>query len=378
MTPIFYSDLSPSGTMRAYIVAGLSPNTTYYFAIRSKHESTSYSNISNIVQTTTTKNTSINNESAAEIDAEKSENTNLGLEISPSVVSQYGSGSSGGGGGATLSSFEPTLLKAEPADSQIILEWNNPGELNFVRTIIIKKEGGYPTSPQDGQTLYEGRGETFTDTNLQNSKTYYYTAYSYNHDKIYSSPVRISLAPNANNRQIQFNESGTLASSTPNFHFVRNFKKGDKDIEIEHLQELLVADKDSYPEKYITGYFGSLTEAALKRFQTKHGLPQTGFIDNATQKKLNTVSISETKLNIPTDYVVFNTDLKRGDQGDTVKYLQQYLIYEGSYIEAIMNGYFGNYTHAAVKKFQSKYGITPISGFVGFKTRHKMQQLVGL
>ena len=83
-------------------------------------------------------------------------------------------------------------------------------------------------------------------------------------------------------------------------------------------------------------------------------------------------------MNIPTDYVVFDTNLKRGDEGDAVKDLQQYLIYEGSYIEAIMSGYFGNYTHAAVKKFQSKYGITPVSGFVGYKTRHKMQQLVGL
>ena len=88
--------------------------------------------------------------------------------------------------------------------------------------------------------------------------------------------------------------------------------------------------------------------------------------------------MSETKLNIPTDVVVFETDLKKGDQGESVKDLQQYLIYEGSYIEAIVSGYFGNYTHNAVKVFQTKYSIDPISGIVGPKTRHKMQQLVGL
>ena len=159
---------------------------------------------------------------------------------------------------------------------------------------------------------------------------------------------------------------------------MQTWKKGDKDIEVEHLQELLAVDNESYPEKYITGYFGSLTESALKRFQAKHRLPQSGIVDGATQKELNIVSQSETKLNIPTDYVVFDTNLKRGDEGDAVKDLQHYLIYEGSYAEAITSGYFGNYTHTAVQKFQSKYGITPVSGFVGYKTRHKMQQLVGL
>jgi peptidoglycan endopeptidase LytE len=113
-------------------------------------------------------------------------------------------------------------------------------------------------------------------------------------------------------------------------------------------------------------------------FQAKHGLPQTGTVDAATQQKLNTVSHSETKLDISHDYVVFATDLKRGDQGESVKDLQQYLIYEGSYQEAIISGYFGNFTHNAVKTFQTKYNIDPVSGIVGPKTRHKMQQLVGL
>lgn len=382
LTPIYYGDVSPVGTERAYIVAGLNSNTTHYFAIKSKHENSSYSDISNVVSVTTTGGESINNES--------NKNQNSILEVSTSlgevaVSSGYGGGSGGGGGGGSsggggtsAGSFEPTLVKAEPADGQIVFEWNNPGEANFVRTVVVKKEGSYPTSPSDGQTIYEGRGDTYADTSLQNGKTYYYTVYSYNHSKTYSRGVNISLAPNAGNKEVKFNESGSLASSTPAFHFVRTWQKGDKDIEIEHLQEILVADKDSYPEKYVTGYFGSLTQAALKRFQAKHGLSQTGIVDVATQSKLNTVSHSETKLNIPMDVVVFNTDLKRGDRGEAVKDLQQYLIYEGSYVEAIMSGYFGNYTHNAVKTFQAKYGISPVSGFVGYKTRHRMQQLSGM
>jgi len=254
------------------------------------------------------------------------------------------------------------------ADSQVIFEINEENP-NIVEDVVIER---------DGEVIYEGTSQTFTDTNLTNGHDYHYTVYARGGGGSSSGRVNITIAPQAGVRQVQFNESGTLASSTPSFHFVKTWKKGDKDIEIEHMQEILVADKDSYPLKYVTGYFGPLTFAALKRFQAKHGLPQTGIVDMATQAKLNTVSHSQTKLNVPHDYVVFSTDLKRGDQGEAVKDLQQYLIHEGSYVEALVSGYFGNYTHSAVKKFQSKYGVSPVSGFVGYKTRHRMQQLTGL
>ena len=51
------------------------------------------------------------------------------------------------------------------------------------------------------------------------------------------------------------------------------------------------------------------------------------------------------------DVVVFETDLKRGDRGEAVKDLQQYLIYEGSCTEEIISGYFGTYTYGVVKTF---------------------------
>lgn len=364
LTPVYHGDLSPQGTLRTYIVAGLNTNTVYYFAIKSKHQTSAWSSVSNIVSVTTTKTTSVNNEAAVSVGSSGG---------GSSVVS---GGYGGGTGGNAASSFEPTLIKAEPADNEIIFEWNNPGEANFVRTVVIRKEGSYPASPSDGQTIYEGRSKTFTDTKVENGKTYYYSVYSYNHSKTYSAPIRVSLAPKAGNKQITFNESGSLISATPVFHFVHSHKKGDKDIEIEHLQEVLVAES-VFPEKYVTGYFGSITEAALKRFQSKHNLPQTGTIDSATQAKLNIVSQAETRLEIPGDFTIFAKDLKYGDEGEAVKLLQEYLVYEGSYVEALVTGLFGNLTRGAVMKFQKKYDITPVSGYVGYKTRHRMQQLSG-
>jgi peptidoglycan hydrolase-like protein with peptidoglycan-binding domain len=373
LTPVYHGDLDPEGTERNYIVAGLAANTTYYFAVKSKHQTSDWSPVSNVASITTTNGTSIVNESAhtsASVASSQSSGGGSGLYH---ARQEYGSGS----GGNAVSSFEPTTLRTEPADNQIIFEWNNPGEENFVRTVVVRKEGGYPNSPSDGQTIYEGRGETFTDTNVVNGKTYYYALYSYNHSKKYSAPVRVSLAPKAGNAQITFNESGSLVSMLPTMHFVRSHKRGDKNIEVEHLQEILALEDVSFPEKMITGYFGSITENALKKFQAKHNLLVTGIVDTATQAKLNTISMAETRLQIPGDFVMFNTDMKFGDEGEVVKDLQEFLAYEGSYLEAIISGYFGNITRAAVMKFQEKYNITPVSGYVGYKTRHRMQQLTG-
>jgi peptidoglycan hydrolase-like protein with peptidoglycan-binding domain len=367
LTPVYHSDLDPEGTERNYIVAGLSRNTTYYFAVKSKHQTSDWSTVSNIVSAKTTTGASVSNESA------HSGQTASSGGGSNHVREEYGSSS----GGNAAFSFEPTTLKAEPADNQIIFEWNNPGEENFVRTVVVRKEGSYPSSPSDGQTIYEGRSETFTDTNVTNGKTYYYALYSYNHSKTYSAPVRVSLAPKTGNTQIKFNESGSLKSVLPVMHFVHSHKRGDKDIEVEHLQEVLALENVSFPENLITGYFGSITENALKKFQVKHGLPVTGIVDTATQKKLNTVSQAETRLAIPGDFVVFSTDMKLGDRGEAVKDLQEFLVYEGSYTQALVSGYFGSLTRNAVMKFQRKYSITPVSGYVGYKTRHRMQQLTG-
>ena len=74
----------------------------------------------------------------------------------------------------------------------------------------------------------------------------------------------------------------------------------------------------------------------------------------------------------------FEKDLHYGDSGAEVEDLQQFLIYEGSYTEAIVSGYFGNYTRNAVIKFQKKYGVLPSIGFVGPRTRHQMELLTGL
>ncbi|MEK7659307.1 MAG: peptidoglycan-binding protein [Patescibacteria group bacterium] len=70
-----------------------------------------------------------------------------------------------------------------------------------------------------------------------------------------------------------------------------------------------------------------------------------------------------------------NRDLSLGSQGEDVSWLQRFLIKESVYPEARITGYFGVLTKAAVIRFQQKHGISPQIGYVGIKTKAKIQEL---
>lgn len=376
VTAILYPDVLPNGTTRTYIVAGLNPNTTYYFAITSKYEASDWAPISNVVTATT--------EHAGQPEVVV-ENNSSGISGGTGGGSSFGVTFGGGGGGSGAGTSggtvsgpigAPTLTSAAGDDSQITLNWNDPGTSSFVRTIVVKKTGSYPTSPTDGQVIYEGNGGTFTDTNVSNGTTYYYAIYSYDRAKNYSSPIRASLAPQAGMNQAQLNENPTITTGGPAYHFTQVFDQGDTDVEVAHLQEML-ARYNVYPENYVTSYFGPLTENALKKFQALHGISQTGATDAQTQILLNAASLSDQTMNVPQDLAVFATDLQLGMSSEDVSELQQFLIYEGDYPEAQVTGYFGTLTQDAVIDFQQKYGILPDVGYVGPITRHTIATISG-
>ncbi len=345
-TTISYADLSPNGASRTYVVAGLDPNTTYYFALKSKYQHSDWSAVSNIASVTTS-------------------------------ASAQGSGAqSGGGGGSVSVTHAPTLVSASGEDGQIVFNWKNAKEDSYVHTVVVrKKEGSYPTSPTDGEAIYEGRSETFTDTNLENGKTYYYGIYSFDRAKHYSVPVRVSLTPKSGTDEVKLQQNPNLIAVGSKEHFVRELKKGDKDIEVEHLQQLLL-NEGIYTFGKVTGYFGGRTEVALKAFQKKHNLPQSGVTDAATRTLLAALSQNQIRLEVPGDALLFTINLRQGATGGVVEALQEFLIREGSY-RGTVTGSFDVATKAAVMAFQKKYNIQPSSGYVGPKTRHVIQTISG-
>lgn len=64
---------------------------------------------------------------------------------------------------------------------------------------------------------------------------------------------------------------------------------GAKGDDVSQLQAYLAKDKSIYPEGKVTGYFGSLTRAAVRRFQAKHGISQVGRVGPLTRQKLDEI-----------------------------------------------------------------------------------------
>lgn len=58
----------------------------------------------------------------------------------------------------------------------------------------------------------------------------------------------------------------------PKYQFTKELKLEDKNDDVKKLQEFLAQDKEVYPEGITSGYFGSLTQKAIGRFQLKHNI----------------------------------------------------------------------------------------------------------
>jgi len=88
--------------------------------------------------------------------------------------------------------------------------------------------------------------------------------------------------------QAKLNELQAQAASLPvSLRLTKQLSRGTSDEEIKVLQEMLATDPEIYPEGHTTGYFGPLTEKALRKFQKKTGLTDTGKVDGQTLWRVN-------------------------------------------------------------------------------------------
>ncbi|TSC91383.1 MAG: Peptidoglycan binding protein [Parcubacteria group bacterium Licking1014_17] len=75
--------------------------------------------------------------------------------------------------------------------------------------------------------------------------------------------------------------------------FTKSLYRGIKNNEVKVLQEFLKKFPEIYPEGLITGYFGHLTEAAVKRLQGKYGIETVGIVGPKTRQKLNELVLTK-------------------------------------------------------------------------------------
>jgi peptidoglycan hydrolase-like protein with peptidoglycan-binding domain len=83
---------------------------------------------------------------------------------------------------------------------------------------------------------------------------------------------------------------------------------GSRGTNVTALQTLLATDATIYPEGTVSGYLGQLTVKAIKRFQLKNGLTQTGAVGPLTLIKLQALlAVTQSPTTIPSTPVTTPT-----------------------------------------------------------------------
>ena len=143
-------------------------------------------------------------------------------------------------------------------------------------------------------------------------------------------------------------------------------EKGNRGSQVTSLQKKLQAA--GYFGGPVTGYYGSLTQAAVMKFQKANGLKPDGIADSQTLKVLQSSSgaPAPAKKAAPPPVSTDNRSevtsssqlLQRGNRSSQVTSLQKKLQAAG-YFGGPVTGYYGSLTQEAVMKFQKANGLYP-------------------
>lgn len=82
-----------------------------------------------------------------------------------------------------------TNFRAVGLESEIDLSWTNPPDADFDAVRIVRSTHFFPEGPFDGAVIYEGRGESVVDREVERGVTYYYSAFARDSAGNYASPA---------------------------------------------------------------------------------------------------------------------------------------------------------------------------------------------
>ena len=145
-------------------------------------------------------------------------------------------------------------------------------------------------------------------------------------------------------------------------------KKDMSGTSVTSLQKDLI--KLGYLTTDATGYFGDLTEKAVKSLQSEYKYDADGVVGATTFSLIERLKGKSTEISNETSYTV----LKQGMNNSDVVALQKSLIKLG-YLFTEATGLYGDATKAAVKKVQSQNGFDA-DGIAGTKTLMLIDNLI--
>ena len=173
--------------------------------------------------------------------------------------------------------------------------------------------------------------------------------------------------------------SGTLPDSSWNFGS-SVLKQGSTGSEVEQMQfwlSTLAQYESSIPSVTVDGVYGSGTAAAVRAFQRLYGLTVDGIVGLTTWTELYDQFRSiQSDNGTPNAYP--GTALRQGSSGQNVRLVQFWLKIARTVYSSLSNvtvdGIFGSSTAAAVRRFQTYFGLTS-DGVVGRTTWNKLYEV---
>lgn len=151
------------------------------------------------------------------------------------------------------------------------------------------------------------------------------------------------------------------------------YREGDTGDEVAVIQQALMDLEFYYAD--VTGHYGKRTSAAVRKFQKKYRLDETGQADDETRKKLYLVAdvTVEEKAETGADYSVI---MRLGSQGSAVRLLQEQLTTLDYYSGAVTGSY-GRLTKEAVRLFQRDHDLSS-DGVAGPRTMEQIRKELGI
>ena len=171
--------------------------------------------------------------------------------------------------------------------------------------------------------------------------------------------------------------SGTLSDGTWGGTVLRTGSTGSAVEQLQFWLNTLAQYESAIPSVTVDGVFGSGTAAAVRAFQRKYGLTVDGVVGRTTWTEVYDQFRSiQSDNGTPNAYP--GTALREGSSGQNVRLVQFWLKIARTVYTSLANvtvdGKFGSATAAAVRRFQSYFGLTS-DGVVGRITWNKLYEV---